>query len=64
MAHTHSPTRSASELPSGADGSGAFEWTLQQRDVDGRVYADDIGTEEARPSLNVTVTRSAPLMTW
>ena len=62
MAQTHSPTRSVSELPSGATGKRIARVDLQQRDVDGRVDADDIRLK-MRPSLSVTVTRSAPLTT-
>ncbi len=45
MAQTHSPTRSVSESPSGATGSGAGHRDSQQRDVDGRVDADELGLE-------------------
>ena len=47
MAQTHSPTRSSSELPSGASGRFDTFGNVDERDVDRRIRADDLAAKRA-----------------
>ena len=61
MAHTHSPTRSVSELPSGADRQRLASRGICSSATSIAGSTPTTSARKLRPSPSVTVTRSAPL---